>query len=99
MVDDPTLGRAGVDATKDDRDWFERHIHRNYRFREPKSFEFGGPLVPPLKNRRHVIVTRRDDEHVRTPIFVFIDSKLTDDNDEAILGLLTESSRNASRTL
>jgi hypothetical protein len=98
MSDDPTRGHAGAEAVNDDRDWFERHIHRNHRLREPMPFEFGGPLVPPLKNRRHVLVTRGDDrEHVRIPIFVPIDSKLIDDNDEAVVVLLNENGRNASR--
>lgn len=96
MTGDPTNGRGRLAATGDDRDWFGRHVHRNYRIRDPKPFEFGGPLGLLHSQRADVVVKRsHDGEHVRTPVFVPFNSPVVDDTDEAISILLIETKRGA----
>lgn len=99
MTGDPTNGRTRLGAIRDDQDWFERNVHRNYRIRDPKPFEFGRPLDILHWQRADVVVKRSDSgEHVRTPIFVAFNSAVVDDTDDAISILLIESKRDADRT-
>jgi hypothetical protein len=99
ITGDPTNGRASLDATRDDRDWFERNVRRDYRVRDPKPFEFGRPLDLLNSERAHVVVKRSDDgEHVRTPVFVAFKSPVVDDTDDAISVLLIDNKRHAHRS-
>jgi hypothetical protein len=76
-------------AIRDDRDWFDDNIYRNFRLRDPVQFEFGTSFEPTSSERRHVIVQRRDgEEHLRIPILVPWKSKVAGDNDVEISALL-----------
>lgn len=92
----PTIDpkKARDEAMAEDASWFERYPHRRYRIREAKPFEFGGPFEPSVGQRRHVIVQRSEvAEHIRRQVLVPFLSPVVDENDDAAIEKLLQTSQ------